>query len=104
MKTIEEAAMDCAANAPCGIPNFEEDDFNAGFLQGTMYGFVSGVEFAQRWISIDDELPEEKGKYLVKSRSEYVVIAYFNGKYFEDLDFTKWKEARFWRLIEFKTE
>jgi len=53
--------LEVVRNAPCGISNYEEDDYNAGFLKGTVYGFDRGVECAQRWISVEDELPPKLG-------------------------------------------
>jgi hypothetical protein len=50
MKTIEEAAK--SANA-YGYPNYTGAN-NEAFDSG----FKSGVEFAQRWIPVEEDLPE----------------------------------------------
>ena len=51
MKTIEEAANELyPQNKPTMFTQFV-----AGLEQSA---FKSGVEFAQRWISVEDELPE----------------------------------------------
>jgi hypothetical protein len=59
MKTIEEALGEHIRSMQEGgcIPNYEEDDFNAGNQYGFEQGFLAGVEFSQRWISVDEELP-----------------------------------------------
>ncbi|MDR1122226.1 MAG: DUF551 domain-containing protein [Dysgonamonadaceae bacterium] len=51
MKTIEEAAHEYFRRGQLGLA---EPDSEAGF--------IAGVEFAQRWISVDEELPN---KYVV---------------------------------------
>jgi hypothetical protein len=62
MKTIEEAKDDCILD--CGCLNYRESDYTAGYAGGIDYGFEAGVEFAQRWISVEDELPDfDKSKY-----------------------------------------
>lgn len=70
MKTISEKINEEIHSMQCGgcIPNYEEDDFNAGNLYGFSCGFEAGVEFAQRWIPVKEELPENKLNevYLVK--------------------------------------
>ena len=63
MKTIEKAIEDIKAHLIdlCKFPNYEEDNYNAGYIaaidENTSEIFKEGVEFAQRWISVDDELP-----------------------------------------------
>jgi hypothetical protein len=88
MKTIEEAARELIAHAHNGdYTNFVQD------------AFKKGVEFAQQWISVDEELPKEDGAYLVKTTAMY--SGYFVAK------FTlrhKWyqREVTHWRPIELK--
>jgi hypothetical protein len=125
MKTIEQACLEVAGDAPCGIPNYEEDDYNAGFLKGTVYGFEEGITFAQQWISVDDELPdpEDGGDFLLFN--EKWIDEDFNPKgvrigfYNPDVSDTGWTSARWspshdeyitknddapthWRPIEYK--
>ena len=59
MKTIEEAAKE---NYPECDNRKEENKFR----EALRCGFYAGVEFAQRWISVDDELPKEMEIVLVK--------------------------------------
>ena len=51
MKTIKEAAHEYFRKAQLGLEN-----------PGSESGFIAGVEFAQRWISVEDELPEDENK------------------------------------------
>jgi hypothetical protein len=54
MKTIKEAAKEYADKTDKANAEFVAEDFTAG------------VEYAQRWISVKDELPQEDNIYLVK--------------------------------------
>ena len=63
--------------------------------------FRAGVEFAQSWISIDEELPTELENVLFKSEYEgevlYEVGFLFSGKFY-----VKNKMPTHWRPIELK--
>ena len=53
MKKIKEASHEYFRAAQLGFEN-----------PGSEAGFKAGVEFAQRWISVEDELPDfDKSKY-----------------------------------------
>ena len=61
METIEEAAIECANTYVKGYRDFypsNEGDF--------IDVFESGVEFAQRWIPVEEELPDIGEEVLVK--------------------------------------
>jgi hypothetical protein len=95
--TIEQEIsnnLDSMQNGGC-IANFEENDFNAGNLYGFLYGFKKGVEFAQKWISVDEELPDYEANFLVKI-GELVYIE----KYKFDIGFSN--KVSYWRQIEMK--
>jgi len=66
MKTIEEAAKE----------NYPECDNPAEnkFREALRCGFYAGVEFAQRWISVDEEFPEKGSRVLLKNENGYVEI------------------------------
>jgi len=64
MKTIEEAKDDCINY---GCLKYRESDCTAVYANGIDYGFEAGVEFAQRWISVEDELPQEGISVLIKN-------------------------------------
>ena len=60
MKTIEEGLEEA----------YQKTGENAYFGNG----FKAGVEFAQRWISVEDELPEEGVSVLIKNDFGYFGI------------------------------
>lgn len=68
-------------------------------------GFNEGVKFAQQWISVDDELPENQDLVLVKTNLNSISTAYLHGiksgfiTYGEDA-FVEFGEITHWRLIE----
>ncbi len=91
MKTIKEGLYD--AYKKVSGKAFFEDGFNAG------------VKFAQQWISVDDELPENQDLVLVKTNLNSVCTAYLHGlksgfiTYGEDA-FVEFGEITHWRPIE----
>jgi hypothetical protein len=72
--------------------------------------FSAGVEFAQRWISIDDKLPEEQGYYLVKVEQSYpkninILVTEFytdNKTFYCEYSDSPINDVTHWRLIELK--
>ena len=93
---IEEAAIDYCRNMPNGAYN-EKDVFKAG------------VEFAQRWIAVSEELPPENE--LVQTKCHYPCegLLYYNHQMFLGMDsdegdeFPVWSESdevTHWRKIE----
>lgn len=63
MKTIEEAANECANTYVKGY----RDSYPAN--EGDFIDvFEAGVEFAQRWIPVEEELPEVGRIVLVKTK------------------------------------
>ena len=90
MKTIEEAAHELWRKEYIGeIDHNEYDEI-----------FRSGVEFAQRWIPVKEELPpiREKvlGLYKDYENMDYVFLVYFRGGE-DELSF-----VTHWRPINFK--
>jgi hypothetical protein len=70
-KTIEEVAEEYALRSECAM-----------FEQNAIKHFKAGVEFAQRWISVEDELPEimENGyskNVLVKKDNGNIAISHY---------------------------
>ena len=55
MNTIEQAAIDYAES-------LEDNDYTIE----TEAAFKAGAEFAQRWIPVEEELPDEKNGYINK--------------------------------------
>lgn len=101
MKTIEEAAQECA--------------IHSGFLSDfphhrriVKYGFKAGVEFAQHFISVEEELPNEENGYFDKQ----VLVKRFNDFERTEIEYKVtrytikgWEEysrITHWRPIEIK--
>jgi hypothetical protein len=118
METVREALDRHILSMQSGgcIPNYEENDFNAGVMYGFEQGFVAGVEFAQRWISVDEELPEPDKALLIK-KYDYLTegynvcrgrIVYADNGEFSHLEFISIEtgkiieDVEFWRHIKLK--
>jgi hypothetical protein len=104
MKTIEQAASEWA-NDHCGINDSIEvsnKDINLYFRSA----FDAGVGFAQRWISVEEGLPEDREDILIKRGEKYVIVA---GYYVEEYkafyfpySFSPLTNVTHWRPIELK--
>ena len=101
MKTIEEASIEYVKS------NFLLETI---WAQETQDAFKSGVEFAQRWIPVEEELPEVGEKVITKMtkdkrtsygiatriREEWEINAHWIDHTFSNMNITHW------RLIEHK--
>jgi len=86
MKTIEEAIF------TSGIFSDNETDF--------ANGFEKGVEFAQRWIPVEEDLPGIGVNVLIKSK-EWIDEDYNpNGVRFGFMDDIAWTSVRWCNQIE----
>lgn len=81
MKTAKEAAQEYTFSRKDCHSNYH--DVNIDIL-----GFNAGIEFAQRWYDVNDELPERYSnqlclvKYLNKNKNEVIKLArYFENPY-----------------------
>jgi hypothetical protein len=78
MKTIKEAAT-AYTNACCFPKN--KDDFRIQIHRA----YLRGVEYAQRWISVDEELPEDVTETIKEGNYTYtvtpVLVKTSNGRY-----------------------
>jgi len=105
MKTINEAAREyvmCDDYPNCDVCyEFvrDEDAINSCCSRTDNMAFHAGVKFAQQWISVEDELPEECEEVLVKctngKRIQHDVDFRINGKF-------RRKNVIYWRQIELK--
>ena len=95
MKTIEEAAKD-----------FNDSHVNGHHPQKWVSDiFKAGVEFAQRWISVEEELPEIGEKVITKMtkdkrtsygiatriREEWEINAHWIDHTFSNMTITHWR-------------
>jgi hypothetical protein len=72
-----------------------------------MAGFFYGVKFAQRWISVEEELPEYAGYVLIKNEYGDVSTAFYakvneKAKFAIDFEGISSKNVTHWRPIELK--
>lgn len=92
MKKIEEVAKEFSEKSVWACP----------------VSFKKGIEFAQKWISVEDELPEEQGYYLVVAPHSFpkncnVVVAEFyedNKTFYSESSDSPIEDATHWRQIE----
>jgi len=96
MKTVDEAAREYA----------EKHTLKVGADRTKReFAFKAGVAFAQRWVSVDEELPEDQDLVLVKTTRGGYSTAYLHGKesgfiiYGEDA-YVDFGEVTHWRAIE----
>ena len=94
MKTIEQAAQEYAKSL--NLKGHDSFDFETYAKQD----FKAGVEFAQRLISVDEELPKKDTQVLVKwSNGIYGTNQYFQSGGFWQYQFDKITITH-WRPIE----
>jgi hypothetical protein len=101
MKTITQAAKEYRETI---LPNPKDwtpiEILERSFASTIEDTFRKAVEFAQTWVSVNDELPEENTDVLVicknGKRTQKDVDYVFNGK------FTHRTNVEFWRPIEIK--
>ena len=67
-------------------------------------GFKAGVEFATRWIPVEEELPPIDVPILIKTMDGYYDETMYNGEYFRGRgDWSlQYEDITHWRPIEFK--
>lgn len=87
MKTIEEAARDYALSR-------EDNDYTIE----TEMAFESGVEFAQRWIPVEEKLPEKFKQVIVKLENGWHTCTWIT----EDGTFAFNVKPTHWRHIDLK--
>ena len=63
-------------------------------------GFKEGVKFAQQWISVEDELPEDNKLVIFKDNVDTIFLGYIDNRYWyekreycdQDVDYvTHWR-------------
>ena len=87
MKTIERAAIDYAESL--------EDNY---YTIETEAAFKAGSEFAQRWTSVEEELPEKLVQVIVKLANGWHTTTWIT----ENGDFAFNVKPTHWRPIELK--
>jgi hypothetical protein len=75
MKTVKQASIDIIQEYDLDV-NFRQDNFDAGMEDGLIEGFVRGVEWAQRWISFNDDSPEQADYVLVRNAANIKSVVF----------------------------
>lgn len=94
MKTVKEAAREYAENRPYLSNEPEKIKY--------YNSFQAGVAFAQRWIPVEEELPEKQVLILVKKTSETMVVCKYTGKLWLDVRNATITNVAHWRYINLK--
>ena len=104
MKTIEEAANEFALCALMDYDAEKELNDEVDVEEFSNECFKAGVEFAQRWISVEEELPEDSGiseSVNTKTEDGYIFIhrrLFIGGKYVwsngNDTSIAFWKQIQ----------
>ena len=95
MKTKEQASYEALSQSPSYVVK-AESVFHEGFSMG--------VEFAQRWISVEEEIPEKYQNVLLKEDSGSIYVGFYGGN--SELPICRATESRLtaithWRPIYF---
>jgi len=104
MKTIEEAAVDYAQKVYPQINGEHEVDIDGAIISNSANSFIAGIEFAQQWISVKDELPEKHKDCIVKVANFDNIILFgyqYKGKWYQYYDDSELNVTH-WRPIELK--
>ena len=87
MRTVELSAIEYAQN-------IDDNDYTIE----TESAFIAGVKFAQRWVPIEEELPEKLVQVIVKFEDGWCTCTWIT----EDGDFAFNVKPTHWRPIELK--
>ena len=87
MRTVELSAIEYAQS-------IDDNDYTIE----TESAFIAGVKFAQRWIPIEEELPEKVVQVIVKLENGWCTCTWIT----EDGDFAFNVKPTHWRPIELK--
>jgi hypothetical protein len=102
MKTVEQAAQESRQFDDGLFPNWSDANIWDG-------AFEAGVEFAQRWISVEDELPEQVDVYedlseevLAKTDNGAIWLSKYDHFVKDWTDVEIYMKVTHWRPIEYK--
>ena len=99
MKSIEEAAKEYAKLEYEDL--YDEDSLDVDI---TIKDFTKGVEFSQRWIQVEEELPDNFTSVLVRDNECSPIRStaiYLDGVFHPDFVLTH-NQVTHWRPIEYK--
>ena len=95
MKTIEEAAREYIGKKSVLEPHLT--GLAKKIREYAVEDFTEGVKYAQRWISVDDELPERGVLVLTKDKNTIYFVCVYTGEVWYPFD-----DITHWRPIELK--
>ena len=103
MKTIEEAAIEYAKIEYEDL-YYNDSDEDSIDVDITIKDFKAGVEFAQRWIPVEEELPEKYTPVLAYDTypTKCYVVKYDSVFGFMTNHFNQCVKVTHWRPIELK--
>lgn len=98
MKTIEEAAIEYTESKI-------KYEYDPAYFEDICKSFMKGADFAQRWISVDEELPRIGEKVITKMnkdkrtsygiatriREEWEIDAHWIDHTFSNMNITHWR-------------
>jgi hypothetical protein len=99
MKTIEEAAYEYSKNMTELRKNGQQTNISLNREDYQQEGFIAGVEFAQRWVPIEENTEIPFNEYILIKNDYKPATTYLRGEL--DLKFVK-ASFNFWRPIELK--
>ena len=99
MEYIESAALKYAEPIASDLYHKNMDDLNICDLEDYIVeSFKAGADFAQRWISIDEELPPVSQQVIVKLKNNWHTCTWLLG----DGTFAYNIKPTHWRYIDLK--
>ena len=94
MKTIKDAAVDYAEDV--------KDTTNGMFYADCQDAFKTGVEFAQQWISVNEQLPSEDNELIFVPVIAITGYGNYRITVYDGFNWTSDEIVTFWRPIELK--
>ncbi|MDR1340656.1 MAG: DUF551 domain-containing protein [Prevotellaceae bacterium] len=95
MKTVKEAAREYIDPSHSGGTDY--------MTRAQERAYIAGVEFAQRWISVEEELPEFLEVVLVRNKNGFASAGRRGrARFIIDLSDMRDEEVTHWRHIELK--
>jgi hypothetical protein len=74
---VKQVAIEFAQKMYPKISGEHDVNIDGAIIANSINSFTAGVEYAQRWISVEDELPEERVAILIKRNNKMLVVGYY---------------------------
>ena len=91
MKTIEEKAIEYTESKI-------KYEYDPGYFEDICKSFMKGADFAQRWITVEEYLPEKSKQVIVKLENGWHTCTWIT----EDGTFAFNVKPTHWRYIDLK--